>query len=70
MSPEQIRPFPKARKKSNYGRKRNKCRIATDTPEKEELENKTKRSVNVKLNFALEDKKRQQEKLRKIVTKK
>ena len=31
---------------------------ATDTPEKEELKNKFKRSVNVGLNFALEDKKK------------
>ena len=41
MSPEQVPPFPKARNKSNYGKNCDKCRIAADTSEKEELEYKS-----------------------------
>jgi hypothetical protein len=40
LTPEMIRPFPKAkpRKVTNKGRKPGKTRILTETPEKEELE--------------------------------
>ena len=40
ITPEAIRPFPKAgpRKTSRGGRKPGRCRILTDTPEKYELE--------------------------------
>lgn len=40
VSPEMIRPFPKAppRKESGRGRKKGKSRILTDTPEKNEIE--------------------------------
>ena len=58
MSPEQVPPFPKARNKSNYGKNCDKCRIAADTSEKEELEYKSQKSVNVRLNFAVEEKKK------------
>lgn len=41
VSPEQIRPFPKAaaRQKKKGGPKPGRCRILTDTPEKTEIEN-------------------------------
>lgn len=51
VSPEIIRPFPKAglRKETRKGRKKKKSIIATDTPEKEALlEIKMKREKNVK----------------------
>jgi hypothetical protein len=40
VSPEQMRPFPKAgaRKVNRAGPKRGRCRVLTDTPEKEEIE--------------------------------
>ncbi|KAJ8926208.1 hypothetical protein NQ314_021439 [Rhamnusium bicolor] len=49
-SPELIRPFPKAgeRKKTTNGRK-GKCKIATDTPEKQEIEEKLRKKENRKL---------------------
>ncbi|XP_074040581.1 uncharacterized protein [Leptinotarsa decemlineata] len=44
VSPEQLIPYPKAkpRKLTKGGRKRGKCMIATDTPEKEEIEDKSR----------------------------
>lgn len=45
VSPEQIRPFPKAvsRKVRPSGRKPGRCRILTDTPEKTEIQNEEQR---------------------------
>ncbi|KAJ4449253.1 hypothetical protein ANN_00650 [Periplaneta americana] len=48
VSPEEVRPFPKAppRKLSCHGRKRGRCMIATDSPEKNEIvERKCKNSM-------------------------
>ena len=56
MSPKQVRSFPKARKKLTVQENvSDKCRIST---EKEQLKNKCKRIVNIRLNFALEEKKK------------
>lgn len=40
FSPDQVKPFPKApaRKGGRGGRKPGRCRILTDTPEKQEVE--------------------------------
>jgi hypothetical protein len=45
LSPEIIRPFPKARPRKTGGRKRGKTRILTDTPERNKIggEKKKKR---------------------------
>lgn len=50
ITPEAIKPFPKAaaRKESNRGRKRGRCIIATDTPEKLLIEEKKKQKENRK----------------------
>ncbi|KAG5879417.1 hypothetical protein JTB14_027240 [Gonioctena quinquepunctata] len=43
LSPEEIKPFPKAAaRRGNWGRKRGRCIIATNTPEKLLLEGKTR----------------------------
>ena len=46
MSPEEIRPFPKAAKRkrnvNNAGRKRGESRVLTDTPVKQQIECDTK----------------------------
>lgn len=45
LSPELLKPYPKApgRKQETKGRKRGKCMIATDTPEKNDIEEKYKK---------------------------
>lgn len=50
-TPEQLRPLPRAppRKESRQGRKRGKCRIATDTPEKMEIEEDFRRREEKKV---------------------
>lgn len=52
LSPQDIRPFPKAatRKETARGRKRGKCMIVTDTPEKLEIEKRhiKRKSTKVK----------------------
>lgn len=45
VTPEMIKPFPKAKPRTQTnrrGRPRGKCMIATDTPEKQEIENRQK----------------------------
>jgi hypothetical protein len=45
-TPEMIRPYPKAEKrKKTGGRKAGKTRILTDTPEKEEIENRKSKRI-------------------------
>jgi hypothetical protein len=43
LSTEIIRPFPKARPRKSGGRKHGKNRILTDTSEKKEIENQTRK---------------------------
>ena len=63
VSPRDIRPFPKAapRKETVKGRKRGKCMIATDSPEKFEIEQKLKKrnetKAQKKIKFAKESSK-------------
>ncbi|GFR33829.1 casein kinase I isoform alpha [Trichonephila clavata] len=48
VTPEQIQPFPKAKSRSKTnrsGRKQGRCRILTDTPEKEEI--KKQHAINI-----------------------
>lgn len=49
VTPESVRPFPKAqpRQLSNRGRRRGKCRIATDTPEKLQIEHRKKIRLSI-----------------------
>lgn len=55
VTPEDLRPFPKAppRKGLKRGRPTGKCRIATDTPEKQEIEEGKMRRKPVKKALAL-----------------
>ena len=50
VSPDMIRPYPHAapRTTSNRGRKRGRCRILTDTPEKAELEQQAAMKAQMK----------------------
>lgn len=71
QSPEEIRPFPKAERKklTTKGRKPGKCRVLTDTPEKQEIEadaEKRKKIKVQKINTSLFNEKKKTGKTNKL----